>query len=70
MLPVIRMMVQGIFAQIDPCEEVVVVGKEQGLTGEPQREHKKHLGMRDRTERGEVRDPYRSMLIGCLFKGC
>ena len=37
-------MVQSIFAQIDFREEVVVVGKEQGLTGEPQREHNKHLG--------------------------
>ena len=41
--PVVGMVVQGVFAQIDSREEVVVVGEEQGFARQPQGEENKHL---------------------------
>ena len=40
MIPVVRMMIQIVFAQVDPSEEIVVVREEQRFTGQPQSEDK------------------------------
>ena len=48
------MMIQVILAQIDSCEEIVVVGEEQSFTSQPQREEKKHLGKDRGVGRSEV----------------